>query len=414
MIPRAVILAIGDELLLGRTQDTNTAYLARWCQDHGIRVVRSAILGDDEAQMVAAMAAAAAEADLVLITGGLGPTRDDRTRHALAAAAGVPLRQSASAWKQIQAYYGRVRPGEAVPESNRRQALTPRGAQLLRNDRGTAPGLAVAVAESWLVALPGVPVEMYAMLERLAPRLATWFPQHRIPVVQELHLCGLGESAVQDQLGDLLEGDGRLSVGITAHEAGHITIRVVGSASAGRRRLAACAALLGPWVLPEAGVVPSLVHVLRRRGLTISAAESCTCGQVAALLGAVPGVSAVLEESLITYANQAKIRYLGVSDWLIEQNGVVSEACAQAMAEGMRLRSGADLAVATTGIAGPDGGTRAKPVGSVWIAVASRQGLSTRCLQLHGDRQRIQRRAAIAALRLAWEHVRRPARTPNP
>lgn len=405
MMPRVVILAIGDELLLGRTLDTNSAYLARWCTDRGLRVIESRILSDDEGPLREALLGAAAGAELVLVTGGLGPTLDDRTRHALAAAMEVPLTESAAAWKQVLAYYARIKPGAVVPESNHRQALTPRGARLLRNDRGTAPGLLGRVAGAWVACMPGVPQEMYAMVDRLGQQLPRLFPKLRIPCVNELHVAGIGESDVQDRLGDLLQGNGRLQIGITAHEAGHITIRVVGSQSAGQRHLSQVRRALKPWLLPESGVALSLVRHLQRRRQVISVAESCTCGQVAALLGAIDGVSAVFHEGIVTYHNDAKHRHLGVDPALIAAHGVVSEACVVAMAQGLRARSGADIACATSGIAGPGGGSREKPVGTVWVAVASKRGAEARLLHLRGGRERIQKRAAVAALQLVWAHL---------
>ena len=409
MTASAIILAIGDELLLGRTVDTNSSYLARWCSDQGIAVMSCTILPDDESEMTRAIQNAANEADLILITGGLGPTLDDRTRHALGSAMDRPLEHSAQAWKQIAAYYKRVRPGTEVPESNRRQALVPQGARILRNDRGTAPGLLAKVGSAWCVSMPGVPIEMYAMVDRLREKLPKLLPSLKTPTVLELHFAGIGESAAQDILGDLLQGTNRLTVGITAHEIGHITVRLVGAVSTVQRRMAQIRRLLKEWVLPEPGLAPSVVHALRKSSLEITTVESCTCGQVLAQLGSVSGASAVLKEGAVAYHNDVKIKNFGVSPGLIKRYGVVSEHCVEAMALGALERTGAHVACATSGIAGPEGGTKAKPVGTVWIAVASAEGMSTRLLSLRGDRGRIQRRAAMSVLLLTWQHIHRYA-----
>ncbi|MDA3961745.1 MAG: nicotinamide-nucleotide amidohydrolase family protein [Planctomycetota bacterium] len=397
----ARILAIGDELLLGRTVDTNSAFLARWCADRGLTVTGVQILGDDEATLVAAIKAAASASDLVLVTGGLGPTEDDRTRHALAGAMGAKLEASARAWNQIERYWGKLRPGP-VPVSNKRQALMPVGARVLKNDRGTAPGMLGQVQGAWIACMPGVPHEMFAMAERLSTQLPRLIPGLRVPEVGEVHFAGLGESSAQDQLGALLS-PGPVQVGITAHELGHITVRVVGSATAVRKRCAAVRNILKPYLLPEAGLAPSLVAVLTKRGQTITSAESCTCGAIAGMLGAVPGCSAVLQEALVAYHNEVKAGYLGVSAVDLKRHGAVSEQVVAQMARGALARSGASLALATSGIAGPDGGTRAKPVGTVWMAAALGSRVVTRHSHIRGDRSRVQQRAAASALLLGWQ-----------
>jgi nicotinamide-nucleotide amidase len=398
----ARILAVGDELLLGRTLDTNSSHIARWLTDRGFRVDRAAVVGDGQAAIADAMRAASVGADLMVVTGGLGPTDDDRTRHALAAVMDVPLVERAEAWERIQRWYQANRPSRPIPASNRRQALAPEGAELVANDRGTAPGLLVTVGTCRVVCMPGVPHEMAAMLAGLEARLTSWYPRLAPPVIGEVWFTGIGESAAQELIGDLLT-ESAPQVGITVSELGHLTLRVVGGKAQVAARVAALKRALKPYLLPAAGVAPSLVARLGRRALSIATAESCTCGHVVAQLGAVPGASRVLREALIAYHPEVKTARLRVSRALIAKHGVVSEQVAAAMASGMRRLSGADLAVATTGIAGPDGGSRATPVGTVCIAVADRRGVAVRTTRIAGSRVRVQQRAAAQALVLAWE-----------
>ena len=398
----ARILAVGDELLLGRTIDTNSSHIARWLTDRGFHVDRSVVVGDPQHDIEAAVRAASDGAAVLIITGGLGPTDDDRTRQALAAVMGVALHERPAAWARIRRWYRTNLPTRLIPEINRRQALVPTGAELLVNDRGTAPGLSARVGRCRVVCMPGVPHEMMAMLERLARPLKRWFPRLRRPAIGEVWAAGLGESAAQELIGDLLT-EHHPQVGITVSEKGHVTLRVVGTTSEVRARTRALRQALAPYLLPADGPAASLVALLARDGRTIAAAESCTCGQVVAQLGAIAGASAVLRESLVAYHEGVKRSRLGVAPAVLHRHGIVSEAVAAAMAVGMRRHARADLAIGTTGVAGPGGGTAATPVGTVCIAVADRAGVATRTIRIRGTRERVQARAAAQALVMAFE-----------
>jgi nicotinamide-nucleotide amidase len=402
--PIARILSIGDELLFGRCIDTNAAHLARRLTDVGLSVDRVLTVGDGTAAIAAGLRDLSAGAVLIIATGGLGPTDDDRTRAAVAEVAGVGCAFSDAAWEGVAAWYARVRPGVAIPPANRRQAELPAGATVLVNDRGTAPGFRIALPGGCQVAcLPGVPHEMEAMADRLIAELPAIVPGLSAPTIGECAAAGLAESVAQDLLEGLFSEDDPV-VGITAHEAGHLTIRAVGSHARVTRRIAEVRRRLHAYLLPAPTLAASLVHVLAARGQTVTAAESCTGGHIAAQLTAIPGASAVLHRSWLCYHAQAKID-LGVDPLCIDGHGVVSEAVAAAMAQAALRRSGADLALASTGIAGPDGGTAATPVGTVWIAAADQRGVATRRLTLVGSRTRIQQRAAAAALQLGWNHL---------
>ncbi len=410
---RAGIVAIGDELVLGRLVDTNSAHIARWCSDHGLQVAGMTTVPDESEAITAALRRFAAGCRLVIVTGGLGPTADDLTREALAAALRTELVFDEECWRQIEDIYARLRPDATVPASNRRQAWLPRGTRPLVNDRGTAPGILAELDACRVACLPGVPHEMRAMLERLDIELESVLPGRRPPTVAEVWFSGLGESRAADRLGDLLRNDA-CRVGITAHGEGHMTVRIVGDKPVVDERAEAVRSCMADHLLPADGLAPSLVAVCRERGLTISGAESCTCGRIVDAVGAVPGASAVLREWLIAYHDEVKRERLGVTVEDLREHGAVSEPVAAQMARGMQARTGADLVLATSGIAGPGGGSPAKPVGTVWIGLASALGggsddgpaVTTRLLTIPGDRLRVQSRAAAAALQLAYTAVR--------
>jgi nicotinamide-nucleotide amidase len=403
--PRARILAIGDELLLGKTVDTNSTHIAAWLHASGLRLDRVLVVGDRQADIEDAMRDCARACDLLIMTGGLGPTDDDRTRHALARVMRVPLVERAAAWNEIRRYYGRIRPGFPVPESNRRQSLLPLGSFALANDRGTAPGMLGRIGRCWAASLPGVPHEMTAMLDRLRPRLKRLIRGLRVPAVAEIFCAGLGESLAQELVGDLMtESDPQ--VGITASERAHLTLRVVGEPRQVRARAKALRRILRQYLLPEPGVALSLVATLTKRRQTITVAESATTGHVVAQLGAVPGVSRVLHATCIAYHEHAKRDLLGVPKALVARHGMVSSEVAAAMAIGARKRARADIAIATTGVAGPSGGTKSVPIGTIWLAVSSAKGTLTRLSRLKGSRERIQARGAAQALLLAWDTIK--------
>lgn len=396
------IVAIGDELLLGRRVDTNSASIATRLVDHGLLVQQVRLVDDEILHIAAALRELADTCRLVIVTGGLGPTDDDRTRDALAMVMGVGLRQDGAVLQRIERRYLRLRPGKPMPASNRRQALVPVGAESLDNDRGTAPGLLARVGETWIACLPGVPHEMAAMLERLCQRLPQLLPGLPVPSVAEIACAGIGESALQDALGELANPRSP-RLGITAHDTGHITLRAVGAPTAVRRHLGQLRRILKPWLLPEADLASSLVAVLGRSEARIAVAESCTCGRLALALGVIPGVSTVFHEGVIAYHDRVKEQRLAVPVAHLRRHGAVSQPVVEAMATGLRAGSGADLCLATSGIAGPGGGSARKPVGTVWLAAASAKGVVSRRVHIPGSRERVQRRAAAQALLLGWQ-----------
>ena len=375
---RAEILAIGDELTFGHCIDTNSAHIARALTGVGCTVGGFHVVSDTQADIEAGLLRASAHADVVVTTGGLGPTLDDRTRHAAAAAAGQELVHDEVAWQQILAYFARLQ-RLVVPESNRRQALRPAGAELLENRWGSAPGFALRLGRALVFVLPGVPREMYGMLEELVlPRVRT-LPGGGAAAATfaALKVLGPSEAALGERIAAFMVEGRNPAVGITASH-GLLTVRI---AARGADAEVLCAAdrarlltVLGDDFVCD-GDAPLQVDVaarLRAGGKTLALAESCTAGLAAGALGDVPGVSAVLRGGVVAYADAVKIAQLGVDPALLAAEGAVSEPVAAAMAKGVAARLGADLGGAITGIAGPDGGTPEKPVGTVCFGLASR------------------------------------------
>ena len=400
-----VILSIGTELVRGLRLDTHAADIARAVTALGIDVVRHETLGDAPAAIAASFRRAADEADVVIATGGLGPTQDDCTRHGLAEAMGSGLVEHPDAVAHLEAWAAAR--GKRISGSNRVQTLLPDGADALPNPVGTAVGIAARVGEAQVFCLPGVPGEMRAMLrESVLVHLEAAAPG-RVTRVRTVRTFGLPESVVGERLADLM-ADGRPTRLGTACHAGVIDVHVYASGSSDEvnRLLEAETAVVrdrfGDAVFGEGEqtMEEAVAGLLKAAGTTVALAESCTGGLVAAKLVAVSGMSDHLLEAVVAYANASKIDTLGVPESLIAKHGAVSDPVARAMAEGARARAEADLAVAVTGIAGPGGGTPEKPVGTVRFALADSGGTEAVCERLSGDRALVRERAALYALNL--------------
>lgn len=374
-LPRAALIATGDELVLGRTLDTNSAAIARRLSAAGWEPASFLVLGDDEDALAEALARLARDHDAIVVTGGLGPTLDDVTRHAAARAAGVELATDARVLAELQALF--LSRGRPFLPANARQALFPRGADVLPNPNGTAPGFRLALGRAQVFALPGPPREMLPMLEAdVLPRLA----RHAggASAVRYLHLLGLPESALAEALGDAMRRDANPLVGVTAKDGVlTVSVRVLDArADAAEERAEALAASFAARFAEHvfSRTEPDLARVLGTellaRGARVTVAESCTGGLLAGRLTSVPGISAVFERGWIVYANEAKTAELGVEPSVLARHGAVSSETAAALALGAARRSGARLALAVTGVAGPGGGTAEKPVGLVWFGVA--------------------------------------------
>ena len=374
---RAAVLAIGDELLGGRAVDTNSGEIAARLLELGFETTRAVVVGDDAAAIEQAIVELCATHPLVVATGGLGPTLDDVTRDAAAAAARVPLARSDETLEGLRAMYRRR--GKEMPSSNERQAMFPSGAQLMPNPRGTAAGFRLWVEGSVLAVLPGPPHEMREMLEReLLPWLAARCGAGECFESRVYGLAGIAESAFADRAGDWMERTANPLMGVTAHcGVLRVSLRARGATrEAARARLEQREAELRERFAAETFSVgePRLAHAvgarLLERGITLATAESCTGGLVAAMLTEVPGISRVYLEGWVCYSDRAKEQRLGVPREAIERHGAVSAEVASAMAAGAARESGARVALSITGIAGPSGGTPEKPVGLVWFGLS--------------------------------------------
>ena len=399
---RAEIVSVGDEVVSGQIADTNAAWLAQRLGDLGIAVTAHAAVRDVRAEIIDAVTLATGRAELVVITGGIGPTHDDLTREAVAEAAGADLVPDATALEHIRTIFARR--DLEMPESNAKQATVPAGGDLLPNARGTAAGFRVTIGGAGVFVLPGVPPEMKQMFDdEVVPRL----PKIDGAIaVRSLKCFGMSESIIAEKLGGEIELDGNPKVALLA-SSGVISVKF--TACAGTREaalgligppLGRARALLGDVVFGEDAdtLGAAVARLLKEQEKTIALAESCTGGLVADRLTNIPGISAHLLAGVVAYGNAAKTRLLGVPEPLFATVGAVSEEVARLMAEGVRERAGADVGVGITGIAGPGGGTPEKPVGTVYVAVATAAGTVHRKLALRGSRETIKDRAAKYAL----------------
>jgi len=401
---RAAVVAVGDELLLGDIVNGNAAWLGAELAAVGVPVVHSSMVGDDLERIVTAVRRAREDADVVLLTGGLGPTVDDVTRDAVAAIAGVPLDR----WPEIeQRLRDRFREYSfAMPDAVLRQADVPRGATPLHNPAGTAPGLKLELDGTLLLALPGPPNELAAVMRSgvLADLAAR---SGRVLVTRTLHCAGLGESNVAERV----EGAITVPAGVAlAYLAGGAVVRVrLTTAAAGVEQadqvlqplVDAAVEALGPAVFGRdddtlAGVV---LAGLRTAGRTVAVAESLTAGLLGAALTDLPGSSEVFRGGVQVYATDLKATLAGVPEPLLAEHGAVSVVTAEALATGVRSRLAASYGLALTGVAGPDE-QEGHPVGTVFVAVADSDGVVSRALRLPGDRSRVRLLAVTAALDL--------------
>jgi len=400
---RAEIVSVGDEVVSGQIVDSNAAWLSQRLADLGIVVAAHAAVRDVGSEIIEAVKLAAARSEVVIVTGGLGPTHDDLTREAVAAAAGAELVLDPPSLEHVKRIFAAR--GVEMPASNAKQATVPRGSDVLPNAVGTAAGFRVDVGAASVFVLPGVPREMKAMFNAAVPLL----PKGDGAIAVRMLKCfGMSESLIAEKLAVQMELDGNPKVAFLASE-GVISVKFTASGETHDAALASiqpvmskAASLLGDAVFGEDDDTLERVvaRLLESQGRTLAVAESCTGGLVAARLTDVPGISAYFLEGVVTYSNESKARLLGVPEELFGTVGAVSEQVARAMAEGVRVRSGADIGVGITGIAGPGGGSAAKPVGTVHVAVATAAHTSHRKFALRGTRTVIKDRAAKHALNM--------------
>jgi nicotinamide-nucleotide amidase len=418
------IITIGTEILLGHLVDTNSSYIARALADHGVDVFAKHSVGDNTQRLHQMLVAVLARdgVDGIITTGGLGPTVDDLTKESVALAVGRPLELHQPSLQAIEKRFRLLRPDRPMNENNRRQAILPAGCVVLENPHGTAPGFVALRDDGKFVAsMPGVPGEMKPMLdEKLIPWLVQRYGLRSAIFTRTIHTVGISESEVDATIEDLFRSLENPKIAVLAH-GGRVDVKVMAKATdreAAEELIEPVATELmrriGPGIFgtDDATLEGAIAGELIRRNLTIATAESCTGGSIAEALVRVPGVSATFLGSVVAYSNSIKEQVLGVSPADIERVGAVSEEVAIAMAQGVRERLGADLAISTTGIAGPDGGTPEKPVGLVWYGLATEDGrVSARRHVFPGTRANVRMRATMTALNILWRHLEREART---
>lgn len=414
-IKTAEILCVGTELLLGDIVNTNAAYLSRKLADLGISVYHQSVVGDNPERLKKALAESAERCDLIITSGGLGPTYDDLTKETIASFFGRKLVRNEEILSHLEAYFTEM--GRTMTENNKKQADIPEGAIVLRNDYGTAPGVCLEDEETGVTAimLPGPPRELEPMfLEQAMPYLEK--RSGSILVSRNINIFGMGESTVENILRDLMESSVNPTVAPYCKE-GEVRLRVTAKAASEEEAYAMCSGMVDEIMKTEVGpavygidsdtIEAELVSRLIKSGKTIATAESCTGGLIAKRITDVSGSSAVFLGGCVTYANSAKECLIGVSHESLEAYGAVSEQVATEMARGVRKALGTDIAIATTGIAGPGGGTPEKPVGTVWVGISSEKGDRAILLRLSPRRERsyIRTLAASNALYLALGEI---------
>jgi nicotinamide-nucleotide amidase len=408
---RAEIINTGTELLSGGVLETNSLFLSEELLLIGLETAFKTVVGDDEKDMEEALRRAMDRADAVIITGGLGPTEDDVTRKVVAKIVKRRLVLNEDALKAIHVRLaGRSR---EYASANDRQALIPTGARLLQNPVGIAPGFYLEEGNTFIAVLPGVPKEMTAMFsERLRPVLEERFGGKIFIRRRILRTCGMSESAVNQAVQDIMKRQAP-TVGLTAKETG-VDIRIIVRETVAERAQAlvdsteeAIREKLGDVIYGVDGLSMEEVvgALLKQRRLKLSVAESCTGGLIGARITNIAGSSEYFERAAVTYSNAAKMEMIGVPGELLERRGAVSSEVAAAMAQGVRQAAKTDLGLSVTGIAGPDGGTEQKPVGLVYTALASAQGVKVDEHRFLGDREQVRLKASQMALDVVRRHL---------
>ena len=401
------LISVGTELLLGNIVNTNTQFLAEKCALLGLSMYHQVTVGDNRERLTQVIRTALDRSDIVILTGGLGPTEDDLTKEVCAEVMGFSLAEDPHTRQMIESYF-KNNIYKEIPDNNWKQAIVPQGAIVLDNHNGTAPGLILEKDNKTAILLPGPPNELIPLFnEQVYPYLEKLRPE--VIRSQMVKVCGIGESQVEDKLLDLIDSQTNPTIATYA-KTGEVHLRITASAATTEE----ADSMIKPVVkeikkrLGDAvystkeneSLEMAVVRLLKKNGLTVTTAESCTGGMLAARLVNVPGVSDVYREGYITYSNKAKRRLLDVNKSTLKKYGAVSEQTAREMAIGGVFANGADMGVATTGIAGPDGGTEEKPVGLVYISCYLKDKVTVERFQFKGNREKIREQTVVKALDL--------------
>lgn len=409
--PQIEFIVTGDEVMRGQIADTNTQITASRLYPMGLTLRRTTVVGDRDEDIVAALRETSGRADFCIVSGGLGPTSDDLTAACAARAAGVQMRRHEPWIAHLHARWAKIRPGEPIPPNNLRQADVPETAEVLGNPDGSAPAFALRIGRCEFFFLPGVPREYHRIVqEMVVPRLLQ-AAGGGVLRSRFLHCYGVTESRLDHLVAPIREQHPQVRFGFrTKFPENHLSlVAIAPDAAAAESNLARvekqCRDVLGGLVYGADGVTfaQSVGEELARRGQTVCCAESCTGGLLTELLTEVPGSSKWTLGAFVTYSNEMKESALGVPRSLLVEHGAVSEPVVRAMAEGARARSGATWSLAITGIAGPDGGTPEKPVGTVWLALAGAGGTRAHKAAYRGDRGQVRLQSAFGALQLLRE-----------
>lgn len=400
---RCEVITVGTELLLGDTVNTNAAWISKRLSEYGVTLYQQRTVGDNKARLVNVLRDACMQNDLVITTGGLGPTQDDITRECVAEALGVELVTDRFSLQRIESFF--TARNRTMSENNRRQAQLPAGGTALENSAGTAPGCIITQQETTVVMLPGPPHEMqHVFTAHIVPYLES--QSGMVLRSRTLRICGIGESDMENRVADIIAQSENPTVAPYA-KLGECSLRVTAYTSTEEEAYARIAPVerelvsrLEPYVYgyDDDTLESRCAALLRQREYTFACAESCTGGMLSSRLVSLPGISDIYRGAVVSYSNMAKRAVLGVSKETLAVHGAVSAETVREMASGVRKTFAADVSAAVSGIAGPDGGTEEKPVGLVYVAVDIRGQIAVHRMILPGDRERIRFRAVNTIL----------------
>jgi len=407
---KACILSVGTEILMGSILNTNTKYLSEKLNEYGVSVLYHTSVGDNPQRLKETFEYYLNKVDIVITTGGLGPTQDDLTKEVIAKIMGCPLQRDDTIYAKIEAYFDGA--NRVMTDNNAKQALVPIGGKALENDKGTAPGIYIGKNNKHVFLLPGPPREMQHLFElHVGPMIEK--EKNQVIDSKYIKIFGLGESTVEDKLLPLIDGQVNPTIATYA-KRGEIEIRVTASG----QRQSETEELLTPVVTHiqelfgdsvysiDGGTLAELVgQRLIKEKLTVALAESCTGGLLAGALTDIPGISSVLQAGFVTYSNDAKVSLLGVSEKTLEAHGAVSSETALEMIAGLNKKIGADISVSITGIAGPGGASDSKPVGLVYIGLSYFGQMEVHQFNFHGDRSRVRSYSVLSALNLIRKKI---------